>query len=223
MEDHPVRQSLLLCVTGSVAATGAVSLLQILVERGQFAAIYVALSNKALRFVREEPFAILSRQRCITDIFDDARGGRAVHVEVAHACQTAVVVPASGDVIAKLAHGIADDTVSTMLSVFEGRRILVPAVHPVTSRQPSFERNLKQVAADGFVICGPVEGYSMSENRRGPDVAAMPEPAYVAAFVEYVATYGAAPDVAFSYPTHGPSHEEAPAAAQTPAQQRRRR
>jgi len=210
MEADRTGQSLLLCITGSVAATAAVQLLQILVERGNFSKIHVALSRNALHFVRVEPLAILSRQRCITDIFDDARDGRAVHVEVARACQIAVVVPASGNFIAKLAHGIADDTVTNLLSVFEGQRILVPAVHPVTSRQPSFERNLKQVAEDGCVICGPVEGYSMSENRRGPDVAAMPEPAYVAAFIEYVAMTGAAPDVRFKYPSHDfkyPSHD----------------
>ncbi len=202
MEGDQPKKSLLLCVTGSIAATGTVSLLQLLVERGQFSRIHVALSRNALRFVREEPFAILSGQRCITDIFDNAREGRAVHVETALTCQIAVVVPATGDVIAKLAHGIADDTVTNMLSVFEGHRILVPAVHPATSRKPSFERNLVQVKEDGFMICGPVEGYSMSENRRGPDVAAMPEACTIAVFIEYVATTGMAPDIEFRYPTH---------------------
>ena len=201
------RKSLLLCVTGSIAATGTVALLQLLVERGQFAKIHVALSENALRFVRAEPFAILSKRRCITDIFADATEGRAVHVEVALGCEIAVVVPASGDVIAKLAHGIADDTVTTMLSVFEGHRILVPAVHPATSRKPSFERNLAQVREDGFMICGPVPGYSMSENRRGPDVAAMPEPDTVATFIEYVAMTGMAPDVEFRYPSHGTNRQ----------------
>ena len=198
-------KSLLLCVTGSIAATGVVPMLQLLVERGTFAEIHVALSKNALRLVREEPFAVLSRRRCITDIFDCALDGRAVHVEVALRCQLAVVVPASGDVIAKLAHGIADDTVTSMLSVFTGHRILVPAVHPATSRQPSFERNLAQVVDDGYLLCGPVEGYSMSENRRGPDVAAMPEPDYIAAFIEYVAMTETAPDVEFHYPTHRPN------------------
>ena len=201
------RKSLLLCVTGSIAATGTVALLQLLVERGQFSKIHVALSENALRFVRAEPFAILSKRRCITDIFADAAEGRAVHVEIALSCEIAVVVPASGDVIAKLAHGIADDTVTTMLSVFEGHRILVPAVHPATSRKPSFERNLAQVREDGFMICGPVPGYSMSENRRGPDVAAMPEPDTVATFIEYVAMTGMAPDVEFRYPSHGTNRQ----------------
>lgn len=199
------KKSLLLCVTGSIAATGAVSFLQWLVERDRFSTIHVALSRNALRFVREEPFAILSRRPCITDLFNSALAGSAIHVEVAHTCQLAVVFPASGNVIAKLAHGIADDTITNLLSVFEGRRILVPAVHPATSRKASFERNLAQVKEDGFMVCGPVPGYSISENRRGPDVAVMPEPEYVAAYVEYVAMTDSAPDIEFGYPTHGSS------------------
>lgn len=198
---------LLLCVTGSVAAPGTIRFLQVLVERGRFWPIHVALSQRALRFVREEPLAILSRRPCVTDVFEAARTGRAVHVELAQSCALAVVFPASANTIAKLAHGIVDTTVTTLLSVFEGPRILVPAVHPAASRQPSFERNLAQVKKDGFLLCGPVPGYSISENRRGPDVAAMPEPESVAAYVEYVAMTGRAPDVDFRYPTHGETGE----------------
>jgi phosphopantothenoylcysteine decarboxylase / phosphopantothenate---cysteine ligase len=197
------ERSLLLCVSGSIAATDAVALLQLLVERRAFAEIRVALSESAQRFVRQEPFAVLSRQPCITNIFDEAQAGRAVHVEVARQCDIAVVAPASGDLIAKLAHGIADDTITNMLSVFDGEQILVPAVHPATRRRPSFERNLARVRDDGFLICGPVEGYSRSEDRRGPDVAAMPGPETIAAFVEYVAMTGSAPDVMFPHPADG--------------------
>lgn len=193
---------LLVCVTGSVAAAVTIRFVQVLVERGRFWPIHVALSRSALRFVQEEPFAILTRQPCVTDVFDAARAGRAVHVELAQNCPMAVVFPASANTIAKLAHGIADTTVTILLSVFEGQRILVPAAHPAASRQPSFARNLAQVKEDGFLLCGPVPGYSMSENRRGPDVAAMPDPESVAAYVEYVAMTGSAPDIDFRYPTH---------------------
>lgn len=196
------KNSLLLCVSGSIAATGAVALLRILIERGLFADIHVALSESALRFVREEPFAVLSGRKCVTDIFDAAVEGHAVHVEVAEACQFALIAPATGNLVAKLALGIADDTITNLLSVFEGHRILAPAVHPATSRKPSFERNLRQLREDGYMLCGPVDGFSMSEKRRGPDVAAMPSPEIVAAFIEHVVLVGRPPDVEFYYPTH---------------------
>lgn len=186
-------QSLLFCVTGSVAATNAVWILQILIERGIFDEVHVALSNSARRFVREEPLAILAGRPCITDLFDEAARGRPAHVEVANRCQIAVIVPATANVMAKLAHGIADDTVTNMLSVFEGKRILVPAAHPVTSRQLSYRKNLELLREAGFMFCGPVEGYSMSEGRRGSDVLAMPGPETVAAFIEHVRMTGEAP------------------------------
>lgn len=194
--------SLLFCVSGSIAATSTVALLRILIERELFAGIRVALSESALQFVREEPFAVLSGHRCITDIFASAAEGHAIHVEIAQTCQFALVAPATGNLVAKLALGIADDTITNLLSVFEGHRILAPAVHPATSRKPAFERNLRQLREDGFMLCGPVDGFSMSEKRRGPDVAAMPAPETVAAFVEHVVLAGKPPDVEFYYPTH---------------------
>jgi phosphopantothenoylcysteine decarboxylase/phosphopantothenate--cysteine ligase len=202
MEAQPVQpKSLLLCVTGSIgAATSAALLLQTLVERRIFKDIFVAISQCALKFVREEPFAVLSKRKCITDLFEEVVSGRVAHVEVARKCQIALIAPASANTIAKLAHGICDDTVTNMLSVFEGQRVIVPAVHPATSRKPSFERNMRQLQQDGFILCGPVPGYSLSEDRRGPDVAAMPSPETTAAFVEYLAHTGEPPPIKFAYP-----------------------
>ncbi len=195
---HPPAEQdrcLLFCITGSIAATNSPLLLQMLLERRIFARIQVAISQNALRFVREEPFVVMSRQRCITDIFDDAAQGRPLHVHVSKACQYALVAPASGDFIGKLAHGIVDDTVTNLLSVFEGQLVIAPAIHPITSRKPSFQRNLEQVRADGALLCGPVKGYSMSEGKRGSDLAAMPSPEFIAAYLEYLVMEGRPPDV----------------------------
>ena len=198
------RKSLLFCVSGSIAAaTNSALLLQILVERGLFADIYVALSCCALKFIREEPFAVLAKRKCITDIYEDAANGRAVHVEIAKKCELALIAPASANLIAKLAHGITDDTITNMISVFDGKRIVVPAAHPVTGRKPSFRRNMAQLLDDGYVFCGPVEGYSISEHRRGRDVAAMPGPETIAAFVEHIVITGHPPIIDMENPAHG--------------------
>ena len=193
------KSSLLFCVSGSIAAITVIDALRMLVERAIFHRIYVALTRGALKFVREEPFAILSGRRCVTDIFHDALEGDPVHVRIARECGLALIAPASANVMAKLAHGIADDAVTNILNVFEGPRILVPAAHPATSRLPSFHRNLRTLRDDGFYCCGPVDGYSISENRRAADVGAIPRPEVIAAYVEYVASYGQAPDVKFKY------------------------
>ena len=101
------KKSLLFCVSGSIAAaTNSVLLLQALQERRLFEDITVALSACALRFVREEPFAVLAKRKCITNIFNAAVEGVAVHVAVAERCEIALVAPASANLIAKLANGI---------------------------------------------------------------------------------------------------------------------
>ena len=194
------KKSLLYCVSGSIAAaTNSVLLLQLLVERRLFEDIFVALSDAALKFVREEPFAVLAKRKCITDIFADAREGVAAHVTAANQCDLALVAPASADLIAKLANGICDDTITNMLSVFKGTCVLAPAAHPTTSRKPHFTRNLNQLVEDGYLLCGPVSGYSMSEGRRAADVPAMPPPETIAAFIEHIVITGQPPVIEFGY------------------------
>jgi phosphopantothenoylcysteine decarboxylase / phosphopantothenate---cysteine ligase len=193
------KRSLLFCISGSIAAISVVEVLRLLVERGIFDRIHIALTGGALKFVREEPFAVISGHRCVTDIFQDAREGDPVHVRLAKECEIALIAPASANFMAKLANGIADDAATNILNVFSGPKILVPAAHPSTSRLPSFRRNLRLLRDDGFYFCGPVDGYSISENRRGADIGAIPRPEVIAAYVEYVAAYGGSPDVTFKY------------------------
>jgi phosphopantothenoylcysteine decarboxylase/phosphopantothenate--cysteine ligase len=185
--------SLLFCITGSIAAPAVLPVLQLFIERAVFKTVRVAISETALRFVRPEPFAVLSGGRCIVDLFDDAWYGSATHVRLAAECDIALVAPASANTMSKLAHGIAEGTVPTILSVFEGPKILVPAAHPTTQKQASFIRNQKQLQKDGYLFCGPVLGYSISENRRGPDVLGIPPADAIAAYVEHVATFGEPP------------------------------
>lgn len=190
--------SLAFCVTGSIAAaTSAATILQLLVKRKLVAEIHVVLSERARRFVSEEALAVIAGRRCVIDLFDEAKKGRAAHVEIARACNMALVAPASANLIGKLAHGICDDTVTCLLSVFNGPVILAPAVHPETSAKRSFLRNLKQVRQDGALICGPVEGTSLSENKSGPDILGMPPPEVIVAYIEYMMATGNPPDVPF--------------------------
>jgi len=193
MADGP----LLYCVTGSIAATMAPQILQMFLERHLFPSIRVALSRRAARFVSVEALAVLSKQPCILDLFADASQGRATHIELARKASAGLVAPASANTIAKLAGGIADDTITTLLSVFPAPIIVVPAIHPETARKPAFIRNIEQLRADGVLVCGPVHGYSMSEGKRGLGLGAMPGPDVIAAFVEHVVLTGVPPDVEF--------------------------
>jgi phosphopantothenoylcysteine decarboxylase/phosphopantothenate--cysteine ligase len=103
----------------------------------------------------------------------------------------AAVVPATANIIGKLANGIVDDTVTMMLSVFQGPILVFPAVHPVTMSKKSVRRNLATLAEDGFEVIRPVEGYSISEKGRLPMPGAMPQPEVVAAHIERRVRFGA--------------------------------
>ncbi len=95
----------------------------------------------------------------------------------------------------KLANGIFDDPVTTFLSVFTKRTILVPAVHPDVLQNKAVARNFSQLERDGYIFCGPVKGYSLSERRERTELGAMPEPEAVVAFVEYVMVHNEVPPV----------------------------
>jgi phosphopantothenoylcysteine decarboxylase / phosphopantothenate---cysteine ligase len=183
---NPLVEGLLVCVGGSIAAAGVPRLLQILLERGTARGISIVLSERSGHFVAARTLAVLTGSPCVVDLFEDAEKGRATHVDLARKCQAAVVVPATANLVGKLANGIADCTVSTVLSVFGGPVVVVPAVHPTTAKKPSFLRNLAQLEADGYTILGPVDGYSVSEGTRELGPGAMPGPEDVASFIERV-------------------------------------
>jgi phosphopantothenoylcysteine decarboxylase/phosphopantothenate--cysteine ligase len=181
---------LLFCVCGSAAACNVPLVIQYLIERKVARRVHVAISEAGQVFVSETLLAVLIGRPCIVNLYDQAKNGVAAHVDVASCCKLAVVAPASANVIAKLANGICDETVTTTLSVFKNPVIIFPAVHPTTFEKPSFQRNLAQLHADGFEICNPVEGYSVSEHARLGRAGSMPGPESVAAYVERFLRFG---------------------------------
>lgn len=189
----PITGGLLYCVTGSIAATGAPEILRILVERKPFSEIHVVQTKSSKYFVRKEPLAILSGNPCISNFHRVSKGGISWHVELSRKCEIALVAPASANTIAKLAHGICDDSVTMALSVFRGPVVLAPAIHPSTMEKRVFMRNMNTLREDGYLFCGPVHGFSVSEQARGLGLGAMPSPHVVAAFIEHVALTGRTP------------------------------
>lgn len=143
--------------------------------------------------MREEALSVMINKPCITDLYCDAIKGRAAHVDLTNRCATATIVPATTNVIGKLANSVFDDPVTTFLSVFIKRTILSPAVHPNVLRNKAVARNFTQLEHDGFIFCGPVQGHSLSEGRESTELGAMPDPAAVVAFLEYVKVHNEIP------------------------------
>ena len=145
-----------LCVTGSIAAYKAALLVRALLKDGAF--VEVVLTRAAREFVGAATFSGLTGRRVFTDVFDSEQPGE-VHVDLAARSDMILVVPATADVLARLASGRADDLVGALLLCATCPVLVAPAMHPSMWSHPATQRNVATVVADrrvGFV--GPVFG-----------------------------------------------------------------
>lgn len=149
-------------VSGSVAAFKAATLVRELQRQGH--TVRVGLTAAGARFVPPATFYALTHQPVLVDLWDQQQGP-VPHIELADWAELSLVVPASADLIAKLATGLADDAVSTTLLATASPIMVAPAMNSHMWAKPATQRNLAQLKADGYRILlpttGPLaEGYS---------------------------------------------------------------
>jgi phosphopantothenoylcysteine decarboxylase / phosphopantothenate---cysteine ligase len=169
----------LLGVTGGIAAYKACILVRLLRLRG--ASVRVVMTRSAERFVGPATFAALSDHRVYTDLWEEP--GVVLHVRLAHEADVAVVAPATANVIAKLAQGIADDLLTSTLLETSSPLVLAPAMHTGMWEHPATQANVTALAARGARIVGPVRG-SLAAGDEG--MGRMIEPEDVLAAIEDV-------------------------------------
>jgi phosphopantothenoylcysteine decarboxylase/phosphopantothenate--cysteine ligase len=179
-----LAHEILICVTGSISAVNVPTIIRYILDRHVAAGVSVALTQNARRFVSETTLAIVTQRPCLVDMFEAATKGEATHVALANRCDLAVVVPATANIIGKLANGIVDDTVTSVLSVCDKPTIIVPAIHPIALQKKTISRNIERLQEDGYDFLGPVHGLSVSEGKRGLGLGAMPEPEVIVAYIE---------------------------------------
>lgn len=163
-------------VTGSIAAYKAVELVRLLQKKGF--AVRVAETSAATKLVGPATFSALTKHEVLCDLWSESGHGRIPHIELADWSDLAVIVPATANVIAKLAHGVADDAVSTSLLATSAPVIIVPAMNVHMWENPATQRNLTVLKADGRLIMEPEEGYlaeGYSGKGRLPSVASIAE------------------------------------------------
>ena len=136
---------MLLGVTGSIAAYKAGLLARLLVDAG--ADVRVILTHSAERFVGADTFAALTGNPVQTSLWDNP--GEVVHVHLAHDIDVAVVAPATANVIAKLATGIADDLLTSTLLETTSPLIVAPAMHTGMWQHPATPRTPKRSPSAG--------------------------------------------------------------------------
>jgi phosphopantothenoylcysteine decarboxylase / phosphopantothenate---cysteine ligase len=160
----------LLGITGGIAAYKAAYLARLLRERG--AEVQVVMTPAATRFVGPDTFAALTGRPVHSDVFEHT--DEVLHVRLAHAADAAVVAPATANVLAKLALGLADDLLtSTLLEL--GRPVVVaPAMHTGMWDSPATRHNMDTLRDRGVTIVGPAEG-SLAAGDEGMGRMADPE------------------------------------------------
>ncbi len=145
---------ILLGVTGGIAAYKAAFVARLL--QGSGAEVQVVMTPAATRFVGPDTFAALTRRPVHTDVFE--RPETILHVRLAHQADVAVVAPATANVLAKLALGLADDLLSSTLLEATCPMVVAPAMHSGMWRHQATQQHLQTLLARGVVVVGPVEG-----------------------------------------------------------------
>lgn len=149
-------KTVILGVTGSIAAYKAANLASLL--KKQHADVHVIMTKNALQFITSVTFETLTGNKCLTDTFDRNFQFNVEHVELAKRADIALVAPASANVMAKLAHGIADDMLTTTLLAFQGPKLIAPAMNTRMYENPVTQDNMKILEKYGWQIIEPASG-----------------------------------------------------------------
>lgn len=149
--------NVLLLVTGGIAVYKSCLLTRLLVQAGL--SVRVAMTDAARHFVSPLTFRVLSGHGVATDLWGEGDTDPLDHVELARWADIAVVAPATANLLAKAAHGIADDIVSTLLLACEKPLVVAPAMNDAMWRHPATQANLRTLRERGAVIVEPGSGF----------------------------------------------------------------
>jgi phosphopantothenoylcysteine decarboxylase/phosphopantothenate--cysteine ligase len=157
-------------VTGGIAAYKSAFLARLLVADG--AQVRVVMTEAATRFVGPDTFAALTGNPVHTSAFEDP--GTILHVRLAHETDLAIVAPATANVLAKLAHGVADDLLTSTLLEARCPLVVAPAMHTGMWEHPATAASVETLEGRGVTFVGPVAG-ALAAGDEGPGRMAEPE------------------------------------------------
>ena len=176
-------QRILLCVGGGIAAYKALELVRRLRDAG--AAVQVAMTAGAQRFVTALSFQALSGHPARTSLWDEGAEQAMGHLELARWADRIVVAPATADLLARLAHGQADDLVTTLCLASTAPLAVAPAMNHRMWQHPATVANMALLRSRGVQVIGPEDG-PLAEGESGPGRLSEPD-AIVAALATGVA------------------------------------
>ncbi len=149
--------TVVLCVTGSIAAYKSAVLARLLRKEG--ARVVPAMTESALKFLGAATLAGITGEEVLSDMWKSSLSGGEVHVTLGASADAIVIAPATADVIARLAQGRASDLVTALVLCTKGKVLAAPAMHPRMWENPATKRNVKRLAKHTHVeIVGPAIG-----------------------------------------------------------------
>jgi phosphopantothenoylcysteine decarboxylase/phosphopantothenate--cysteine ligase len=165
------KKNIVLGVCGGIAAYKSVELLRLLVKKD--ATVRVIMTESAQWFVGPLTFEALSRQPVCTSLFEKGDEASIRHIEWAEEADAVVIAPATANIIGKLANGLADDALSTFMTVVTCPVVLCPSMNTHMYENIAVQRNIKRLKADGYFVLEPDSG-KLACGTTGP--GRLPEP-----------------------------------------------
>jgi phosphopantothenoylcysteine synthetase/decarboxylase len=148
---------LLLCVCGGIAAYKSATLVSALVQQG--CGVTVAMTRNARRFVGPITFAALTGRPVVTTMWKGPGAAQIEHLQRGAAADLIVVAPATANILGKLAGGIADELVSTLLLGADAPVMLAPAMNARMWQHPATQHNVTLLRESGYTLIGPETGW----------------------------------------------------------------
>ncbi len=155
-KSFPADRRLLLGLTGGVAAYKAAELARLFIQDGLD--VQAVMTESALRFVGVATLQALTGKSVLTGLWDSSIAGGMAHIDLSRNVNAILVAPASADFIAKLAHGLADDLLSTLCLARDCPLLVAPAMNRQMWENHATRRNLATLQHDGITILGPASG-----------------------------------------------------------------
>jgi phosphopantothenoylcysteine decarboxylase/phosphopantothenate--cysteine ligase len=153
---HAAAKSIVLGVTGSIAAYKSAELASLLVKQGHD--VFVVMTHDATEFITPLTLQTLSKNPVTTSFFDEKENWRPGHIELADRANLLLIAPATANVIAELAHGLANHPLTAIALATRAPILLAPAMNGKMWEHPATRANVEQLKARGVDFIGPEEG-----------------------------------------------------------------
>jgi phosphopantothenoylcysteine decarboxylase/phosphopantothenate--cysteine ligase len=195
---------ILLVIGGGIAAYKSLDLIRRLKERG--ASVRVVMTGAAQHFVTPLAAGALAHTKVFTELFDREAEQDVGHVRLSREADLIVVAPATADLMAKMANGLADDLATAVLLATDKPVLVAPAMNPLMWSHPATRRNVARLTADGIAFIGPNAGAMAERGEDGP--GRMAEPTEITDAAERLLAGGERPLAGRRLlVTSGPTHE----------------